>query len=145
MTALRQKRYVFNGITERMNSAPETIAETDSNAFVPPVVSPQGYRDHQKNVSPTNGTLTFDHRKFFYYIQVNMRRPGGTTGPLARGVHSRCFRRGCRLARAALWKSWRVMADGIIGRVPAGHCCNASMYLPRDCSNSSKHFSTSRI
>lgn len=82
VTALRQKRYVFNGITEGVDSAPETIAETDSNAFVPPVVSPQGYRDHQKNVLTTNGTLTFDHRKFFYYIQVNIRRPAGTTGPL---------------------------------------------------------------
>ena len=33
-------------------------------------------------MSPTNGTLTFDHRKFFYYIQVNMRRPAGTSGPV---------------------------------------------------------------
>ena len=82
VTALRQKRYVFNGISEGVDSTPETIVETDSNAFVPPVVSPQGYRDHQKNVLTTNGTLTFDHRKFFYYIQVNMRRPAGTTGPL---------------------------------------------------------------
>lgn len=82
VTALRQKRYVFNGITEGVDSAPETIAEADSNAFVPPVVSPQGYRDFQKNVSRTNGTLSFDHRKFFYYIQINMRRPAGTTGPV---------------------------------------------------------------
>jgi len=82
VTALRQRRYVFNGISEGVDSAPSTIAETDSNAFVPPVVSPQGYRDHQKNVLPTNGTLTFDHRQFFYYIQVNMRRPAGTTGPV---------------------------------------------------------------
>jgi hypothetical protein len=80
VTALRQKRYVFNGTTEGVDSAPETIVEADSNAFVPPVVSPQGYRDLQTNV--TNGTLTFDHRNFFYYIQVNMRRPAGTTGPL---------------------------------------------------------------
>jgi len=82
VTALRQRRYVFNGISEGVDSAPSTIAETDSNAFVPPVVSPQGYRDHQKNVLPTNGTLTFDHRRFFYYIQVNMRRPASTTGPV---------------------------------------------------------------
>lgn len=82
VTALRQKRYVFNGISQGVDSTPETIAEADSNAFVPPVVSPQGYRDFQKNVSPTNGTLTFDHRTFFYYIQVNMRRPAGTTGPV---------------------------------------------------------------
>lgn len=81
VTALRRKRYVFNG-TEGVDSTPETIVETDSNAFVPPVVSPQGYRDHQKNVLTTNGTLTFDHRTFFYYIQVNMRRPAGTTGPV---------------------------------------------------------------
>jgi len=82
VTALRQRRYVFNGISEGVDSNPSTIAETDSNAFVPPVVSPQGYRDHQRNVLPTNGTLTFDHRHFFYYIQVNMRRPAGTTGPV---------------------------------------------------------------
>jgi hypothetical protein len=82
VTALRQKRYVFNGISEGVDSAPETIVETDSNAFVPPVVSPQGYRDQQKNVLTNNGTLTFDHRKFFYYLQVNMRRPAGTTNPL---------------------------------------------------------------
>jgi hypothetical protein len=82
VTALRQKRYVFNGISEGVDSAPSTIVEADSNAFVPPVISPQGYRDHQKNVLPTNGTLTFDHRRFFYYIQVNMRRPAGTTGPV---------------------------------------------------------------
>jgi hypothetical protein len=82
VTALRQKKYVFNGITVGVDSVPETIASTDSNTFVPPVVSPQGYRDHQKNVLPTNGTLTFDHRKFFYYIQVNMRRPTGTTSPV---------------------------------------------------------------
>jgi hypothetical protein len=81
VTALRQKRYVFNGI-EGVDAAPSTIAETDSNAFVPPVVSPQGYRDHQKNVLPTNGTLTFNHRRFFYYLQVNMRRPAGTSGPV---------------------------------------------------------------
>ena len=84
VTALRQKRYVFNGITEGVDSAPETIAEADSNAFVPPVVSPQGYRDFQMNVNQTdpNGSLTFDHRTFFYYIQVNMRRPAGTSGPV---------------------------------------------------------------
>jgi hypothetical protein len=82
VTALRQKRYVFNGISEGVDSAPSTIAEANSDAFVPPVVSPQGYRDYQKNVLPTNGTLTFDHRQFFYYIQVNMRRPAGTTGPV---------------------------------------------------------------
>jgi hypothetical protein len=82
VTALRQRRYVFNGITEGVDAAPSTIAQTDSNVFVPPVVSPQGYRDHQKNVLPTNGKLTFDHRQFFYYIQVNMRRPAGTTGPV---------------------------------------------------------------
>jgi hypothetical protein len=33
-------------------------------------------------VLTTNDTLTFDHRKFFYYLQVNMRRPAGTTDPL---------------------------------------------------------------
>lgn len=82
VTALRQKRYVFNGISEGVDSAPSTIAEANSDAFVPPVVSPQGYRDYQKNVLPTSGTLTFDHRRFFYYIQVNMRRPAGTTGPV---------------------------------------------------------------
>jgi hypothetical protein len=82
VTALRQKRYVFNGVSEGVDSSPETIAEADSNAFVPPVVSPQGYRDHQKNVLTNNGTLTFDHRKFFYYIQVNMRRPAGTNSPV---------------------------------------------------------------
>jgi hypothetical protein len=82
VTALRKKRYVFNSIGVGVDSATETIAETDSNAFVSPTVSPQGYRDHQKNVLPTNGTLTFDHRKFFYYIQVNMRLPAGTTGPV---------------------------------------------------------------
>lgn len=82
VTALRQKRYVFNGISEGVNSAPSTIAEANSDAFVPPVVSPQGYSDYQKNVLPTNGTLTSDHRQFFYYIQVNMRRPAGTTGPV---------------------------------------------------------------
>lgn len=82
VTALRQRRYVFNGLAEGVDAAPSTIAETDSNAFVPPVVSQQGYRDHQKNVLPTNGTLTFNHRQFFYYIQVNMRRPAGTTGPV---------------------------------------------------------------
>src|SRR3954454_20903517 len=36
VTALRQKRYVFNGITEGVDSTPETIVEIDSNAFVPP-------------------------------------------------------------------------------------------------------------
>lgn len=65
-----------------MDSAPTTIAEADSDAFVPPVASPQGDRDYQKNVLPTNGTLTFDHRQFFYYIQVNMRLPARTTGPV---------------------------------------------------------------
>lgn len=83
VTALRQKRYVFNGVTGGVDAAPSTIAEADSNAFVPPVVSPQGYRDHQKNVLPTNGVLTLNHRRFFYYIQVNMRRPAGTTGPVS--------------------------------------------------------------
>jgi hypothetical protein len=82
VTALRQKKYVFNGISEGVDSTPETIAEADTNTFVPPVVSPQGYRDFQKNVLTTNGTLNFDHRTFFYYIQVNMRRPAGTTGPV---------------------------------------------------------------
>jgi len=82
VTALRQKRYVFNGVSEGVDAAPSTIAEADSNTFVPPVVSPQGYRDFQKNVLSTNGTLIFDHRRFFYYIQVNMRRPAGTTGPV---------------------------------------------------------------
>jgi hypothetical protein len=82
VTTLRQKRYAFNGVTGGVDSATSTIAEADSNAFVPPIISPQGYRDHQKNVLPTNGTLTFDHRKFFYYIQVNMRRPAGATGPV---------------------------------------------------------------
>ena len=82
VTALRQKRYVFNAITGGVDSAPSTIAEADSNAFVSPIVSPQGYRDHQKNVLSTNGTLTFNHRRNFYYIQVNMRRPAGVTGPV---------------------------------------------------------------
>ncbi len=84
VTALRQKRYVFNGITGGVDAAPSTIAETDSNAFVPPVVSPQGYRDHQKGVHPTvaNGVVTLNHRRNFYYLQVNMRRPVGTTGPV---------------------------------------------------------------
>lgn len=31
VTALRQKRYVFNGITEGVDSTPQTIVETDSN------------------------------------------------------------------------------------------------------------------
>jgi hypothetical protein len=82
VTALRRKSYVFNGITEGVDSTTETIVEADSNAFVPPVVSPQGFRDFQKNVLTTNGTMTFDHRNFFYYIQVNMRRPAGTTSPV---------------------------------------------------------------
>jgi hypothetical protein len=83
ITALRQKRYVYNEISSGVDAAPTTIAEADSNVFVPPIVSPQGYRDYQKNVLPTAGTLTFNHRQFFYYIQVNMRRPPGSTGPVS--------------------------------------------------------------
>ena len=82
VTALRKKSYVFNGISEGVDSATQTIVAADSNAFVPPIVSPQGYRDLQLNVLPTNDALIFDHRKFFYYVQVNMRLPAGTTGPL---------------------------------------------------------------
>lgn len=83
VTALRQKRNVVNGISEGVDSAPSTITEADSNAFIPPVVSPQGYRDHQKSVLTTPGALTLNHRRNFYYLQVNMRRPAGTTGPVA--------------------------------------------------------------
>lgn len=78
VTALRQKRYVYNAPGAGVDAAPSTIAEADSNAFVPPIVSPQGYRDHQKDVA-----VTLNHRRFFYYIQVNMRRPAGTTGPVS--------------------------------------------------------------
>jgi hypothetical protein len=85
VVALRQKRYVFNGISSGVDSAPTTIAEADTNAFVPPVVSPQGYRDFQKNVGPNNGTLTFDHRRFFYYLQINMRLPQGSNAPVSVG------------------------------------------------------------
>ena len=72
-----------NDAISGVDAAPTTIAEADSNVFVPPIVSPQGYRDYQKNVLPTAGTLTFNHRQFFYYIQVNMRRPPGSTGPVS--------------------------------------------------------------
>jgi len=82
VVALRQKRYVFNGISTGVDAAPSTISEADTNAFVPPIVSPQGYRDFQKNVGPT---LTFDHRRFFYYLQINMRLPQGSSGPVSVG------------------------------------------------------------
>lgn len=84
VTALRRKSYTFNYISSSAStdSTTSTVAEADSNAFVSPVVSPQGYRDFQKFLLPSQGTYAFDHRKFFYYIQVNMRRPAGTAGPV---------------------------------------------------------------
>ena len=80
--ALRRKSYVFNGLTGDRDSSTETVASIDTDAFVSPIVSPQGYRDNQKNLLATNGAMTFEHRKFFYYIQINMTRPAGSTAPV---------------------------------------------------------------
>lgn len=82
VAALRQKKYAYNGIIVGPDSVPETIAQLDSNAFVPPVVSPQGYRDLLGDVDQTNGVLILDHFQYLYYIQVNMRLPAGAIGPV---------------------------------------------------------------
>ena len=84
VAALRRKTFTFNGISSSTStdSVTATVAEADTNAFVSPVVSPQGYRDFQRFILPSQGAFSFDHRRFFYYIQVNMRRPVGTSGPV---------------------------------------------------------------
>ena len=80
--ALRRKSYVFNGVTGDRDSSAETISSVDSDLFASPIVSPQGYRDNQKNLTINNSDLTFDHRKFFYYIQINMTKPSNSAQPV---------------------------------------------------------------
>jgi hypothetical protein len=82
VAAFRRKTIIYGGLIADRDSTVETVVEINTNTFTSPLVSPQGYRDSQAYASGSQLSVSLDHRKYVYYVQVNMRRPSNATGPV---------------------------------------------------------------
>lgn len=75
VAALRKKRIDMrdqSGVS--MNPVVETVASVDSDQVVPIHPSSQGYHDLTDFLLPSGKPLSFEHGRYFYYIQINMKR-----------------------------------------------------------------------